>query len=236
MTTCADRRVELRPAVTRCRMSSSARAESASDDRTCRRPGPRSLALRMSAATARSALGSSRSSARPLERGRAAARARAAGRPAAASCGWIAGAAALTVAGIACSRPTAPAMVSRSDSVHEASASIRATAARSARHTTEQGGPREDEQRRWRPQPRATWSARARGGPRRARSAVLVPRRSRRDGPPRRTSVRRGRGRSESMSSTTPPPTMAPRQMARTTVCAITPPARRRSRVGTRRR
>ena len=70
MTICAERRVELRPAATRWRMSSSARAASDSDVSTCRRPGPRRRALRMRAATTRSALGSSRSSARPLQRGR----------------------------------------------------------------------------------------------------------------------------------------------------------------------
>ncbi len=46
--------------------------------------------------------------------------------------GLIAGAALTAVAGIACSRPTAPAMVSRSDSVQVASASSRSIARRSS--------------------------------------------------------------------------------------------------------
>ena len=63
---------------------------------------------------------------------RAAASGPAAGRPAAGAAAGSPGDAAYAVAGMACSRPTAPAMVSRNDSVQVASPSSRAIASRSA--------------------------------------------------------------------------------------------------------
>jgi hypothetical protein len=130
-TTWTLRRVDLRSAATFRRTSSSSRAESASAERTSRRPGPRSRAFSTRAATIRSADGSFRSSAKRIRavgngsriRSRSTSRF---------SAGLIGGAAFTAVAGIACSRPTAPAMVSRSASVQVASASSRSIALRSS--------------------------------------------------------------------------------------------------------
>ena len=132
MTICTLRRVLARPALTRRRISSSSRAEPASEVSTSRRPGPRSWELSISAATIRSALESSRSSANCCRAVESGVRTRSRS-DRAISWGRIEGAAAVVVAGIACSRPTAPAIVSRSDSVHAASPSSRAIPTRSER-------------------------------------------------------------------------------------------------------
>ncbi len=127
---CTERRIPARWAMTRLRMSTSSRAEPASAPSTSRSPGPRSRELRINAAMMMSALGSSMSSAsrcrasgsgmRPRSRSISASR-----------CGRSNGPAERAEAGIACSRPTAPAMVSRRDSVHIASASTRCMPSRS---------------------------------------------------------------------------------------------------------
>lgn len=123
-TICTERRVDARWAITRCRMSTSSRADLARAPRTCRRPGPRSRALRISAATMMSADASLISSARCWRASGSGVRER---RRSTSASRWgrRTGADARAEAGMACSRPTAPAMVSRSDSVHDARASTR---------------------------------------------------------------------------------------------------------------
>ncbi len=130
--------------MTRWRMSTSSRADLASAPRTWRRPGPRSRALRIRAATMMSADASSISSASCWRASGSGVRARSRSTRAS-RCGRRTGAAARAEAGMACSRPTAPAMVSRSDSVQAARASTRRMAALLLGGAAEELVPEEDE-------------------------------------------------------------------------------------------
>src|SRR5215469_6735223 len=124
------RLVALRSANTLRRMSSSSRTAFASDPSRSRRPGPRRLALMISAAMIRSAAGSSRSSANRRSASPIGIRVRSR------STSLVSGAcsdgpATRSEEGMPCSRPAAPAIVSRSDSVQVASASSRSIVRRS---------------------------------------------------------------------------------------------------------
>src|SRR5581483_7001860 len=128
---CTERRVPARCAMTRWRMSTSSRSDLPSAVSTSRSPGPRSLELRISAAITRSADGSFRSSARCCKASDSGIRPRSRSSRAL-RLSRSTGSAPRAEDGIACSRPTAPAIVSRSASVHIASASTRRIASFSA--------------------------------------------------------------------------------------------------------
>ena len=172
-------------------MSSSSRADLASAPSTSRRPGPRSRALRISAATIRSADGVVEVVGELLQRVR---QRLADPQPVdqqVAGAGRIAGAASHADAGIACSRPTAPAMVSRSDSVQAARPSSRAIAA-SARPRAAEQRPADRTARSAERRPRAPThrvsASTTQPRPRRAERPAAVPLRSAQ----RRGSSRRG--------------------------------------------
>ena len=130
MTICTLRRVDRRLELILRRMSSSSRTESASAPSRSRRPGPRSRELMISAAMIMSALESSRSSAN--RRSATCIGTRVCSRSTSRVSGSRIEASATRVeAGMACSSPTAPAIVSRSNSVQVARPSSRAMALRS---------------------------------------------------------------------------------------------------------